>query len=53
MRHVVTKEDKVTNDKRPTPVRARGTRARACPCGQQLDICGRAHCPRCGRTLSR
>lgn len=25
----------------------------SCHCGQQLDVCGRAHCPRCGRTLRR
>jgi hypothetical protein len=22
-----------------------------CRCGQDLDICSRAHCPRCGSTL--
>jgi len=22
-----------------------------CLCGQQLDTCTQAHCPRCGRTL--
>ncbi|HYO39370.1 MAG TPA: hypothetical protein VER39_06915 [Nocardioidaceae bacterium] len=24
-----------------------------CRCGQQLDVCARDHCPRCGRTLHR
>lgn len=24
---------------------------RTCRCGQQLDVCARAHCPRCGCTL--
>jgi hypothetical protein len=23
-----------------------------CPCGQELDTCRRAHCPRCGHRLS-
>jgi hypothetical protein len=23
-----------------------------CPCGQELDTCTRAHCPRCGHRLS-
>jgi hypothetical protein len=23
-----------------------------CPCGQELDACSRAHCPRCGHRLS-
>jgi hypothetical protein len=22
-----------------------------CPCGQELDTCRRAHCPRCGHRL--
>ncbi|HEX6877460.1 MAG TPA: hypothetical protein VF165_17520 [Nocardioidaceae bacterium] len=40
---------------------ARGKRARAaerrsalagkCRCGQDLDVCSREHCPRCGSTL--
>lgn len=40
---------------------ARGERVRAatrrpatagkCRCGQDLDVCSRAHCPRCGSTL--
>ncbi|MBY9073264.1 hypothetical protein K1X13_00380 [Nocardioides sp. WL0053] len=39
----------------------RGNRAKAavrrpasagkCRCGQDLDICSRSHCPRCGSTL--
>lgn len=24
---------------------------RTCRCGQQLDVCVRAHCPRCGCTI--
>jgi hypothetical protein len=24
---------------------------RTCHCGQQLDLCPRQHCPRCGRTI--
>ncbi|MGZ4428782.1 MAG: hypothetical protein ACXVXC_09650 [Nocardioidaceae bacterium] len=46
------KETKTSLDKRPA-ARVRGTRTRNCPCGQQLDVCSRAHCPRCGRTLNR
>lgn len=23
-----------------------------CPCGQELDACRRAHCPRCGHRLT-
>ncbi len=23
-----------------------------CGCGQELDVCARAHCPRCGTALS-
>ncbi len=26
-------------------------RVRDCACGQQLDMCAGAHCPRCGRSL--
>jgi hypothetical protein len=45
----------VTNakDKQPRPGRASRQRSRSCTCGQQLDVCRRAHCPRCGRTLHR
>jgi hypothetical protein len=42
-----------TTEKRPTLTRATGSKSRSCTCGQQLDICARAHCPRCGRTLHR
>jgi len=42
-----------TNDKRPVLTRVRRQRSRSCTCGQQLDVCGREHCPRCGRTLHR
>ena len=24
-----------------------------CPCGQELDACRRAHCPRCGHRLAQ
>jgi hypothetical protein len=53
MNLVVSKNNKVSTDKRPVMTRARGQRTRSCRCGQQLDICARAHCPRCGRTLNR
>jgi hypothetical protein len=52
MRLVITSNDS-KNDKRPAMTRSRGQRARSCCCGQQLDVCARAHCPRCGRTLNR
>jgi len=42
-----------TNDKRPVLTRVRCQKSRSCTCGQQLDVCGREHCPRCGRTLHR
>jgi len=51
MRSVISKETK--NDKRPVMNRNRGQRTHSCSCGQQLDICARAHCPRCGRNLHR
>ena len=42
-----------TTDTRSGPTRAAGSKSRSCTCGQQLDVCARAHCPRCGRTLHR
>jgi hypothetical protein len=33
--------------------RARCNRSTDCRCGQQLDMCARAHCPRCGRSISQ
>lgn len=51
MRLVISKDTK--NDKRPAMTRARGQRNRSCRCGQQLDVCARAHCPRCGRSIAR
>jgi hypothetical protein len=50
---VIGNETKVSNDKRPASTGARGTGVRSCRCGQQLDVCARQHCPRCGRTLNR
>jgi hypothetical protein len=51
MRLVISKDTK--NDKRAVLNRTSGQRARSCSCGQQLDVCARAHCPRCGRNLHR
>jgi uncharacterized paraquat-inducible protein A len=34
-------------------LRAGCSRSTNCRCGQQLDVCARDHCPRCGRTLRR
>ncbi len=25
---------------------------RVCGCGQDLDVCSRAHCPRCGTSIT-
>jgi hypothetical protein len=50
---VIGKDSKNSFDKRPVLTRARGQRTMTCRCGQQLDVCARAHCPRCGRTLNR
>lgn len=52
MRLVITSTEN-KGDKTPAANRGGGQRARSCGCGQQLDICARAHCPRCGRTLRR
>ena len=42
-----------SKDTRPVLTRVRRQRTRSCTCGQQLDVCAREHCPRCGRTLHR
>jgi len=48
MRRVITMDSTIEHDKPPLrPL------TRACTCGQQLDMYARAHCPRCGRTLTR
>jgi hypothetical protein len=36
-----------------TETRARCNRSTDCRCGQQLDLCVRAHCPRCGRSITQ
>jgi hypothetical protein len=36
-----------------TTQRARRSHSTDCRCGQQLDVSARAHCPRCGRTVTR
>ncbi len=48
---VIAKDKKNTVDNQPVLRRARGQHFRDCACGQQLDVCTRTHCPRCGRTL--
>jgi hypothetical protein len=35
------------------PAGAHNHRAKECRCGQGLDVCVSAHCPRCGRSLNR
>lgn len=27
--------------------------SKKCRCGQELDVCSRSHCPRCGSNLPR
>jgi len=33
--------------------RVLGDASSDCRCGQELDMCARAHCPRCGRSISQ
>jgi uncharacterized paraquat-inducible protein A len=51
MRPVISTDRKT--DTRPAMTRSRGQHTVSCSCGQQLDVCARAHCPRCGRNLHR
>jgi len=54
MRLVTRTENKTTVDTRSTTMtRARCNSTASCNCGQQLDLCVRAHCPRCGRSISQ
>ena len=48
MRRVITMDSTIKHGSLPL-----GPLTRACTCGQQLDMYARAHCPRCGRTLTR
>jgi hypothetical protein len=43
--------DSTTTDTKPVVLHTRGAAGHSCACGQQLDVCAREHCPRCGRTL--
>ncbi len=49
----MTRTETKTNVKLKALSRAHCSRATDCRCGQQLDLCARAHCPRCGRSISR
>lgn len=54
MRRVITMDSTIKHDKYASrPLRPQRPLTRACTCGQQLDMYARAHCPRCGRTLTR
>ena len=55
MRLVSRTETKTTAVTRSTKTetRARCSRSTDCRGGQQLDLCVRAHCPRCGRSISQ
>jgi hypothetical protein len=51
---LVTRTEKTTaveSRSTKTSTRARCSRTTDCHCGQQLDMCARAHCPRCGRSI--
>ncbi len=39
-------------ENRTNQTRARCASSSSCNCGQQLDLCARAHCPRCGRSIT-
>jgi uncharacterized paraquat-inducible protein A len=51
--NLVISSGKSKSTSRPTATTGRGPGSRSCGCGQQLDVCARAHCPRCGRTVRR
>ena len=55
MRLVTRIETKKTTDTMSVKnqTRARCMRSTDCRCGQQLDMCVRAHCPRCGRSITQ
>jgi hypothetical protein len=55
MRLVTRTETKPTVESRSTKTntRAHCNRSTDCRCGQQLDMCARAHCPRCGRSIAQ
>ena len=54
MRLVTRTDTNTATDTRSVSLtRARCNRSTDCNCGQQLDLCSRAHCPRCGRSISR
>ena len=49
---VITKKSgSLARDKRAQGAVRRPASAAKCRCGQDLDVCSRAHCPRCGSTL--
>ncbi|NUS50754.1 MAG: hypothetical protein HOQ22_06905 [Nocardioidaceae bacterium] len=49
---LVTRTETKTKDTRSTALkRARCSSSSSCRCGQQLDLCVRDHCPRCGRSI--
>ena len=55
MRLVTRTETTTSIDARCAGAQAHARRLRStnCRCGQQLDLCARAHCPRCGRSISQ
>ncbi len=54
MRLVTRTETTASIDVRSARAQAHARRLQStdCRCGQQLDMCAGAHCPRCGRSLS-
>lgn len=51
---MITQHSIPARDKRPAVAVAGkpGQLSRSCRCGQQLDVCANANCPRCGRKLA-
>jgi hypothetical protein len=49
---VITKKTgSMARGKRPQAATRRPASAGKCRCGQDLDVCSRGHCPRCGSAL--
>ena len=49
----MTRTENQTTTRLTTLVHAHCSRSTDCRCGPQLDLCARAHCPRCGRSIRR
>jgi hypothetical protein len=49
----MTRTETTTALRSAKQARPHNSRTKDCRCGQGLDVCVRAHCPRCGRSLNR